>query len=407
MQLLRFFTAGNVDDGKSTLIGRLLLDSNSISTDVIDTLTKNSSSGIADLNLAQLTDGLRSERERGITIDVAYKYFTTAKRKFIVADTPGHFEYTRNMFTGASIAEVAIILIDVVNGITDQTRRHTLMASVLNIPHVVICINKMDKVDFSERIFNLIKEEFRSVCRNLNLNRVSFVPVSALLGDNIVLKGNNMPWYTGKSLLENLENISLDDIQKNYPARFIVQYVIELKEKNYIGIAGSLLSGFFKIGQKVKFSTGMETKITKIEHSLKEIAVAGRNLPVILHFKDAVELKRGDMIFSIKELPSSCTKVSGIICWMDHKHFRTTSKFIFKQYSTETNVLRVGLNSKINVNNYKSEPVTELLLNDVCYVSIYFEKAVYYDVFAENRYFGSFVLIDSETNQTAAAGTIQ
>ena len=294
MELLRFFTAGNVDDGKSTLIGRLLFDSNSISTDIIETLTKQSKTvgGDTKIDLALLTDGLRAEREQGITIDVAYKYFTTDKRKFIIADTPGHIQYTRNMFTGASNADLAIILVDARNGITDQTKRHSIISAILGIPHVLVCINKMDLVDYSEEKYKQIEADYITFAKQLKLKEVSFIPASALAGDNVVTKSGKMKWYKGKALLDFLETTPIAEIKKTEASRFQVQYVIRPQTDDlhdYRGFAGSVISGSYKKGERVVvLPSGIETTIDKIEVHQKEVDFAETNTPIVLHLKDDV-----------------------------------------------------------------------------------------------------------------------
>lgn len=329
MDLLRFFTAGNVDDGKSTLIGRLLFDSKSISTDIIETLTKQSKTkGIdTDIDLALLTDGLRAEREQGITIDVAYKYFTTPKRKFIIADTPGHIQYTRNMFTGASNANLAIILIDARNGITEQTKRHTILSAILGIPHLVVCINKMDLVNFSEEVYNNILLDFNAFAKPLQLKDISFIPVSALAGDNVVSKSDKMNWYAGKPLLEFLETVEVKENEQNNAARFQVQYVIRPQTTelhDYRGYAGKVFSGSYSVGDKViVLPANIETEISKIEKHQQEVETAFENEPVVIHLKDDVDISRGSSIVKVNELPKLDKEVEATLCWMDNAPFVT------------------------------------------------------------------------------------
>ncbi|MFN6086304.1 MAG: sulfate adenylyltransferase subunit 1, partial [Fluviicola sp.] len=304
MDLLRFFTAGNVDDGKSTLIGRLLYDSNSISTDIVETLTQQSKAKgkHAEIDLALLTDGLRAEREQGITIDVAYKFFTTEKRKYIIADTPGHAQYTRNMFTGASTAELAIILVDARNGITEQTKRHSVICSTLGIPRVLVCINKMDLVDFSEKRFNEIQEDYLEFAQNINLNQLDFIPVSALNGDNVVLKSENLSWYNGETLFNYLETVPIHT-QENLYSRFKVQYVIRPQTDelhDYRGYAGALISGKLSKGQEVKIiPSGQRSKIAKIEFNQHEIETVEKDQAAIIHLENDIDLSRGATIVPV------------------------------------------------------------------------------------------------------------
>src|SRR6218665_1205159 len=302
MDLLRFFTAGNVDDGKSTLIGRLLYDSNSISTDIIETLTRQSkSTGVnTDIDLALLTDGLRAEREQGITIDVAYKYFSTEKRKFIIADTPGHAQYTRNMFTGASTADLAIILVDARNGITDHTKRHSIISATLGIPEVLVCINKMDLVEYSEDRYFEIANEYATFAKLIGLNSFTFIPTSALVGDNVVSRSENIPWYQGPALLEFLETIQIQQKKNSEQGRFQVQYVIRPQTTelhDYRGYAGTVLSGAFEVGQEVTvLPSGATSKISRIEYNLKDVQAASENQPIVLHLEDDLDINRGNAI---------------------------------------------------------------------------------------------------------------
>ena len=413
MQLLRFFTAGNVDDGKSTLIGRLLYDSHAISTDIIETLTKQSKvkGGDTEIDLALLTDGLRAERTQGITIDVAYKYFTTGNRQFIVADTPGHLEYTRNMFTGASTAELAIILIDARNGLTDQTKRHSIIASILRIPHVVICINKMDLINYSEEKYKQIENDYMEFSRQLQLNDISFIPVCALQGDNVVSQSKNMLWYQGKSLLNFLEIIEIDKPKLINQSRFQVQYIIRPQTNtlhDYRGFAGKVLSGTYKKGQKVTvLPSGIETIIDKIEMNQHEVNVAETNAPIVFHFKDDLDISRGNSIVLTEDLPKIEKEIIAIICWMDSANYVPGQKILFQQNSFRTKAVVKEVISKIDIHSsIEKESDGTMRLNDICKVLIKTAEPICFDRYIDNRNTGAFILISENTNNTIAAGTI-
>lgn len=413
MDLLRFFTAGNVDDGKSTLIGRLLYDSKSISTDIIETLTKQSKTkGIdTDIDLALLTDGLRAEREQGITIDVAYKYFSTAKRKFIIADTPGHIQYTRNMFTGASNANLAIILIDARNGITEQTKRHTILSAILGIPHLVACINKMDLVNYSEEVYNNILLDFNAFAKQLQLKDISFIPVSALAGDNVVSKSDKMNWYMGKPLLEFLETVEVKENVQNNAARFQVQYVIRPQTTelhDYRGYAGKVFSGTYSKGDKViVLPANIETEISKIEKHQQEVEIAFENEPVVIHLKDDVDISRGSSIIKVNELPKLSKEVEATICWMDNAPFIPGQKIVFQQNSFVTKGIIKEVIKKIDIHSFEKIDSDGILkLNDLAQVVIKTAEHVTYDDYNNNRSTGSFILVNENTNNTIAAGTI-
>ena len=413
MDLLRFFTAGNVDDGKSTLMGRLLYDSNSISTDIIETLTRQSiiAGTNTHINLALLTDGLRAEREQGITIDVAYKYFSTDKRKFIIADTPGHIQYTRNMFTGASNANIAIILIDARNGITDQTKRHTIISSILEIPHLLICINKMDLVNYSEEKYNQIEKDYLDFAKQLNFPDITFIPTSALVGDNVVIKSDKMSWFKGKPLLEFLETIQISETNKSNLSRFQVQYIIRpqtLGFHDYRGFAGRIVSGTYKKGQQViVLPSGIETIITKIEVDQKEVEIAETNTPVVLHLKDDVDISRGDSIVSIEYLPKIEKEITSTICWMDNVAYIPGQKIILQQNSFRTKAIIKEITTKIDIHSFTQlESDDSIKLNDICKVIIKTAEPIIFDSYSDNRNLGAFILINENTNNTIAAGTI-
>ena len=413
MELLRFFTAGNVDDGKSTLIGRLLYDSNSISTDIIETLTKQSKTtgGNTDIDLALLTDGLRAEREQGITIDVAYKYFSTAKRKFIIADTPGHIQYTRNMFTGASNADLAIILVDARNGITDQTKRHSIISSILNIPHVLVCVNKMDLVNYSEATFNQIVADYKEFAKPLNLKDISFIPANALAGNNVVTKSEKLNWYKGPALLKFLETVNIIDQNENEASRFQVQYVIRPQTEDhhdYRGYAGKVLSGSYKKGDKVLvLPSNIETVIEKIEKDQREIELAEISEPIIIHLKDDVDISRGSTIVPINSLPKTEKELNATLCWMDNAAFVPGQKLLLQQNSYRTKAVVKEVVSKIDIHTFDQlESDGSMKLNDICKVFIKTAEPLSFDSYKRNRNSGAFILINENTNNTVAAGTI-
>lgn len=413
IQLLRFFTAGNVDDGKSTLIGRLLYDSNSISTDIIETLTRQSkTTGTnTEIDLALLTDGLRAEREQGITIDVAYKYFSTDKRKFIIADTPGHIQYTRNMFTGASNANLAIILVDARNGITDQTKRHSIISAILGIPHVLVCINKMDLVDYSEEKYKQIEKDYLAFAQQLYLKDISFIPASALAGDNVVTLSDKMTWYKGKPLLEFLETVEIAETKQTELSRFQVQYVIRPQTDDlhdYRGFAGRVVSGTYQKGQKVTvLPSGIETAIDKIEVNQKEVELADANTPVVLHLKDDVDISRGNSIVPTEQLPKTEKEITATICWMDNAAYIPGQKIVLQQNSFRTKAVVKEVISKVDIHSFKAlESDGAMKLNDICKVLIKTAEPVSFDSYIDNRSNGAFILINENTNNTIAAGTI-
>ena len=413
MDLLRFFTAGNVDDGKSTLIGRLLYDSESISTDIIETLTRQSKSAgeHASIDLALLTDGLRAEREQGITIDVAYKYFSTDKRKFIIADTPGHAQYTRNMFTGASTAQLAIILVDARNGITDQTKRHSIISAILGIPKVLVCVNKMDLVGYSEEVFNGIREEYLEFAQLTGIKSVEFIPASALVGDNVVHSSDNLSWYEGLSLLQYLESVEIGVSEETGESRFQVQLVIRPQTDelhDYRGYAGSVLSGTFQPGDEVTvFPSGQQSKIERIESNLLDIDKAERNQPVIIHLEDDLDVSRGDTIVLSNALPTVSKELNATICWMDNQAFQAGQKLILQQNSFRTKALIREIVSKIDIHSFRElESNGELILNELANIQLRTAEAVSYDAFKKQAKTGAFILINENTNQTVAAGVI-
>ena len=411
MDVLRFITAGSVDDGKSTLIGRLLYDSNSVSTDILEAIeqqTKNTGNGKIDLSL--LTDGLRAEREQNITIDVAYKYFTTPKRKFIIADTPGHAEYTANMFTGASTANLAIILIDVRNGITEQTRRHTYIASLLQIPNVVVCVNKMDLVNFSEEKFHEVVESFKKFVANLKLKKIVFIPVSAALGDNVVRNSKNTNWYKGKNLLQHLEEVNVEaGINLELP-RFQVQYVIRPNTKehhDYRGYAGKIRSGLFKKGDKIiVLPSGLESEISVLEVNNKVVETISAGQSAVIQLKDDIDISRGYTIVQKDKLPVVSQEFDVTICWMDSTSLQSGKKILLQHNSNQVKAVVKEIKHKINLNTLQFENVADaqLNLNETALARIKTAQPIAFDKYDTNRNNGSFILIDEQTNNTVAAG---
>ena len=411
MELLRFFTAGNVDDGKSTLIGRLLYDSKSISTDIIETLTRQSkSTGVdTDIDLALLTDGLRAEREQGITIDVAYKYFSTEKRKFIIADTPGHAQYTRNMFTGASNADLAIILIDARNGITDQTKRHSIISGILGIPHILICVNKMDLVDYREEGFEQIKADYLEFSKQIGLKKISFIPVSALAGDNVVHTSEKLSWYKEGSLFEFLENLEIAHEEDEQEARFQVQYVIRPQTDelhDYRGYAGSILSGTLRKGDKVQLlPLEVSTTIEKIEKHQQEVEEAHAGEPVVIHLSEDFDLSRGSSIVRTSEVPNVENIIEATLCWMDNKPFQSGQKLLLQQNSFRSKAVVKEVDATIDIHSFEDKPSDGAMnLNEFCKVTIKTADAISYDSYKKNRKTGAFILINENTNNTVAAG---
>ena len=413
MELLRFFTAGNVDDGKSTLIGRLLYDSKSISTDIIETLTRQSkTTGTdTDIDLALLTDGLRAEREQGITIDVAYKYFSTEKRKFIIADTPGHAQYTRNMFTGASNADLAIVLIDARNGITDQTKRHSIISGILGIPHILICVNKMDLVDYKQEVFEQIKSDYLAFSAQLGLKKISFIPVSALAGDNVVNSSEHLSWYKEGSLFEFLENVEIEHEEEAQEARFQVQYVIRPQTDelhDYRGYAGSILSGSLKKGDQVQIlPLDVITTIEKIEKNQVETIEAQAGEPVVIHLKEDFDVSRGSTIVKTSDLPQTENTIEATICWMDNKAYQGGQKLLLQQNSFRSKAIIKEVDAHIDIHNFEDTPSDGTMnLNDFCKVTIKTAEAISFDSYKKNRKTGAFVLINENTNNTVAAGIL-
>lgn len=413
MELLRFTTAGSVDDGKSTLIGRLLYDSKSIFQDQIDAIERISiRKGEDKLNLAYFTDGLKAELEQGITIDVAYRYFATPKRKFIIADTPGHIQYTRNMVTGASTANLAIILVDARKGIIEQTKRHSLIASLLGIPHLAICINKMDLVDWDESVYNNIKASYKEFASKLSIRDVHFIPISALLGDNIVHKSVNMPWYAGTTLMYLLENIHISNDQNMVDARFAVQGVIRPqtdKFHDYRAFSGRMQGGIIRKGDKVSiYPSGFTSKIKSIHQGELELEEAFVPQSVSIQLEDEIDVSRGDMILRENNLPKRGQDIEAMICWMGEKPLQPMQKYILKHTTKDVKAMVKSIQYKMDINNLSRVPDSvSLEMNDIGRVTLRCTSDLFYDSYSKNRNTGSFILVDEATNVTVGAGTIK
>jgi sulfate adenylyltransferase, large subunit len=408
MNILRFITAGNVDDGKSTLIGRLLYDSKSILADQLEALEQQSKNKNDDgIDLAILTDGLRAEREQGITIDVAYRYFATPKRKFIIADAPGHTQYTRNMITGASNSQLIIILVDARNGVTEQTRRHSIIASLLNIPEVVVAVNKMDLVGYAEDTFENIKREYETVAKRLGLKSVHYFPISAFVGDNIVNTTEAMPWYKGTSLLDFLETIEISQNSYKEP-RFQVQYVIRPQTEalhDYRGYAGEIISGTYRKGDAiVVLPEGISTKISKIERNGEEVPEAKAGDPVVIHIEDDIDISRGDYFASEEAEPTQSQEIEAIVCWMDKRALKEGNKYLLQQRSRLVKVVVKEIAYKIDVNTLdQEEEVESVKLNEIAKIRIKAAAPLVYDAFTDNPPMGSAILIDETSNATVGA----
>ncbi|MFC3880957.1 sulfate adenylyltransferase subunit CysN [Algoriphagus namhaensis] len=411
-QLLRFTTAGSVDDGKSTLIGRLLYDSKSIFEDQIEAVkTSSEKKGFDYVDLSLLTDGLKSEREQGITIDVAYRYFATPKRKFIIADTPGHTQYTRNMVTGASTANLAIILVDARKGLLEQTYRHSFIASLLKIPHVVVCVNKMDLVDYSEEVYNKIVSDYEAFSSKLDIKDVQFVPISALKGDNVVDRSKNMPWYEGSTLLYHLEHVHIASDFNHIDCRFPVQMVIRphtLEYQDFRGYAGRIDGGIFKPGDEVKvLPSGFTSKIKTIELNGEEIKEAYAPMSVTMTLEDEIDISRGDMIVRPNNQPHVEQDLEVMVCWMNQKTLQNRNKMILKHTTKECQAMIKEIQYKVDVNTlHRIENISEIGMNEIARVSIRTAQPVFFDSYRKNRMTGSLILIDPNTNETVGAGMI-
>ena len=413
MDLLRFITAGSVDDGKSTLIGRLLYDSKNILVDQLEALeksTKNRTDGSVDLAL--LTDGLRAEREQGITIDVAYRYFTTPRRKFIIADAPGHVQYTRNMITGASNASLIIILVDARLGVVEQTRRHSIIASLLKIPHIVVAINKMDLVDYSQDVFNNIVIEYAEVAKQLGLTDVTYIPISALNGDNIVDRSEHIDWYDGKPLLQFLEEIAVDNDINYTDTRFQVQFVIRPQTEalhDYRGYAGKLASGTFRKGDKVTvLPAGHETTIATIETGGKEVDEAFAPQAIVLQLADDFDISRGDAIVKSENQPTVGNELEVVLCWLGDKQLVAGNKYYLQHNSRLVRAVVKDIAYKLDVNTLQQQPVDGAVkLNEVVKATIKTAAPLVFDSYGKISVNGSAILIDETSNSTVAAVLLQ
>jgi len=412
MQLLRFTTAGSVDDGKSTLIGRLLYDSKAIFEDQMEAIERASiNKGDEHVNLALLTDGLRAEREQGITIDVAYRYFATPKRKFIIADTPGHVQYTRNMVTGASTANAAIILVDARNGVVEQTLRHSFIASLLQIPHIIICINKMDLVGYKEEIFEEIRKNYESVSDKFDVQDIRFVPISALNGDNVVDRSENMDWYDGPTLMYLLENIHIANDRNFKDPRYPVQYVIRPqseKHHDFRGYGGRIAGGVFKPDDKVTIlPSGFTAQIHSIETMNRKLDKAFPPQSVVITLKDDLDISRGDMIVTAENQPRVSQDLTFMFCWLNEKALVPGKKYIFRHTTNEARCIVKSVDFKVNINtlekNFKDKNVE---LNEIGQMTVRTTKPIIYDTYKINRVTGSIILVDESTNETICAGMI-
>ena len=408
MNILKFFTAGSVDDGKSTLIGRLLYDTDSILADQLEALQQsNRKNDDGTIDLAILTDGLRAEREQGITIDVAYKYFQTAHRKFIIADTPGHIQYTRNMVTGASTAKLAIILIDARNGVVEQTVRHSYLVSLLGIEHVVVCLNKMDMVGYSETVFNAITDKYKTLAEELKLKDVTFIPVSALKGDNVVNESEFMPWYEGRSLLHFLETVDVDNGAQSQLARMPVQWVVRPQTDelhDYRGYAGRVLSGEFNVNDEVTvLPSGSRSVIERIEifDERPETVFAGQS--VTLHLKDNIDISRGDVLVNSDHLPQSSQLIEADLCWMDTRPLDESLMYLLQHNSKVTKCKIRDIIYKVDINTLEKLDAYDFKLNDIGRVVLKTADELAFDFYADNKANGAAILIDSRTNLTVAA----
>ena len=412
-QLLRFTTAGSVDDGKSTLIGRLLYDSKSIFEDQLEAIENTSKKkGHDGVDLALFTDGLKDEREQGITIDVAYRYFTTPKRKFIIADTPGHIQYTRNMVTGASTANAAIILIDARNGVIEQTRRHAFIASLLQIPHIIVCINKMDLVDYSEEAYNKVINQFEEFSSKMLVRDIRFIPISALKGDNVVNRSTAMSWYQGAPLLHTLETMHISSDINKVDARFPIQTVLrpqsDDENRDYRGYAGRIASGVLRPGDEVTvMPSGFTSKIKSIDTFEGEVEEAFAPMSVSITLEDDIDVSRGDMIVRSNNKPHASQDLEVMLCWLHNNSAKPRAKYTIIHTSNEQKAMIKDVVYKININTLeRNSEDKDLHMNDICKVKIRTTKPIMMDSYRENRTTGSIILINDATNETVAAGMI-
>ncbi len=410
-ELLRIATAGSVDDGKSTLIGRLLHDSKAIFEDQLEHVAQTSERrGDGYLNLALLTDGLRAEREQGITIDVAYRYFATPRRKFIIADTPGHEQYTRNMVTGASTADLSVVLVDARKGVSEQTRRHAYIASLLRIPHLVVCVNKMDLVDYDEEVFYRILDELTDWAARLEIPDITFIPISALLGDNVVDRSDNMPWYGAAPLLYNLEHVVIAPDRNLADVRFPVQWVIRPmsdQHHDYRGYAGQVAGGVLRPGSEVVIlPSGRRSTVKAIDTFEGEVEAAFPTMSVALRLTDAVDISRGDMIVEPEDQPTTGREFEAMVCWMSEQPLAPRNRYVIKHTSRSARAIVDQIEHRVDVNTLGQEQATELGLNEIGRVGLRCSEPLVVDPYSRNRTTGSFILIDEATNDTVGAGMV-
>ena len=411
-ELVRFSTAGSVDDGKSTLIGRLLYDTKTLFDDHLEAVERSSQRlGLAETNLALITDGLRAEREQGITIDVAYRYFATPKRKFIIADTPGHVQYTRNMVTGASTADVAVILVDARKGLVEQSRRHAFIATLLRIPHLVVAVNKMDLVDWSEERFADIKAEFEAFATRLDVSDLTFIPMSALRGDNVVDRSMSMPWYSGPTLLAHLENLYIASDRNLVDCRFPVQYVIRPRSDehhDYRGYAGQVAGGVWKMGDPVMvLPSGLETAVAGIDGPRGPVDEAYPAMSVIIRLTDDLDVGRGDMLSRPGNHPAVTQDIEATVCWMVDRPLVAGARYTLKHTTRSVRAVVRDVRYRLDVNTiHRDETASDLGLNDIGRIALRTTAPVMVDPYRRNRTTGSFILIDEATNVTAGAGMI-
>lgn len=411
-QLLRFTTAGSVDDGKSTLIGRLLYDSKSIFEDQLEAVQASSSKkGFDYVDLSMLTDGLKSEREQGITIDVAYRYFNTPKRKFIIADTPGHIQYTRNMVTGASTANLALILVDARKGLIEQTYRHSFIASLLKIPHIVVCVNKMDLVNYDQQVFEKIEEQYKAFSSKLEVHDIQFVPISALNGDNVVNRSEHMPWYDGSTLLHILENVHIESDHNHIDARFPVQYVIRPQTKenpDFRGYAGRVAGGIFRPGDEIEvLPSGFHSNIKEIRVGDEIVSEAFAPMSVTMTLEDEIDISRGDVIAKPGNKPEAAQDIEMMLCWMSQRPLNVNSRYFVKHTTREVKGIVKEIFYKLDINTLQRQSdVSQMQMNDIGKIQLRVSQPLFPDIYRRNRITGSVILIEEGTNETVGAGMI-
>ncbi|WP_353195733.1 GTP-binding protein [Parapedobacter defluvii] len=408
MDLLKFITAGSVDDGKSTLIGRLLYDTNSVLDDQLEAIQRaNRKNNDGTLDLAILTDGLKAEREQGITIDVAYKYFQTEKRKFIIADAPGHIQYTRNMVTGASNSDLAIILIDARKGVVEQTRRHSFIVSLLGIPNVLVCVNKMDMVDYDQAVFDKIKTDYERLAQSLRIKQIDYIPVSALKGDNIVTTSINIPWYQGRPLLDFLETVQIDHASDSKQARFPVQWVIRPQTQalhDYRGYAGRVVGGTFEVGDRVvALPSGFSSIVSRIELANNDLNTAPEGASVVIHLADDIDISRGDMLVKQDEQPAVSQRFEAEICWMDTRPLDLNQFYLLQQHGKTAKVKIQDVIYRVNVETLQQSAAAALDLNDIGKIQFKSADPLAFDSYVSNKANGGAILIDLRNNLTVAA----